>query len=82
MGGVMDHFFDSVAEIIEQARAYVECTANLTMCVTYFENWFVSSWTSLIRNNEIYENVFKELNNLFFIIVSFISLFHIEKNSS
>jgi len=32
-----DHFFDSVAEIIEHARAYVGRTADLTMCVTYFE---------------------------------------------
>ena len=33
----MDNFFDSVAAIIEQARAYVGRTADLTMCVTYFE---------------------------------------------
>ncbi|MDR0835412.1 MAG: PDDEXK nuclease domain-containing protein [Tannerella sp.] len=30
-------FFDSVAMLVEQARAYVGRTANLTMCVTYFE---------------------------------------------
>jgi len=30
-------FFDDVAKIIEQARAYVGRTADLTMCVTYFE---------------------------------------------
>jgi predicted nuclease of restriction endonuclease-like (RecB) superfamily len=30
-------FFDGVAAIIEQARAYVGRTADLTMCVTYFE---------------------------------------------
>jgi hypothetical protein len=30
-------FFDNVAQIIEQARAYVGRTADLTMCVTYFE---------------------------------------------
>jgi predicted nuclease of restriction endonuclease-like (RecB) superfamily len=30
-------FFDGVAAIIEQARAYVGRTADLTMCATYFE---------------------------------------------
>ncbi|MCL1887244.1 MAG: PDDEXK nuclease domain-containing protein, partial [Betaproteobacteria bacterium] len=30
-------FFDNVAVIIEQARKYVGRTADLTMCVTYFE---------------------------------------------
>jgi predicted nuclease of restriction endonuclease-like (RecB) superfamily len=30
-------FFDNVAAIIEQARAYVGRTADLSMCVTYFE---------------------------------------------
>jgi predicted nuclease of restriction endonuclease-like (RecB) superfamily len=30
-------FFDNVAKIIEQARTYVGRTADLTMCVTYFE---------------------------------------------
>ena len=30
-------FFDNVAAIIEQARRYVGRTADLTMCVTYFE---------------------------------------------
>jgi predicted nuclease of restriction endonuclease-like (RecB) superfamily len=30
-------FFDNVANIIEQARAYIGRTADLTMCVTYFE---------------------------------------------
>ena len=33
----MDNFFDGVALIIEQARAYVGRTANLAMCVSYFE---------------------------------------------
>ena len=33
----MDKFFSSVAAIIEQARAYVGRTVDLTMCVTYFE---------------------------------------------
>ena len=33
----MDNFFDNVAAIIEQARAYVGRMADLTMCVTYFE---------------------------------------------
>ncbi|MCL2282066.1 MAG: PDDEXK nuclease domain-containing protein [Fibromonadales bacterium] len=34
----MNHdFFDKVAFIIEKARAYVGRTADLTMCVTYFE---------------------------------------------
>ena len=33
----MEVFFDNVAAIIEQARAYVGRTADLTMCVTYFE---------------------------------------------
>ena len=32
-----DGFFDGVAAIIEQARAYVGRTTDLTMCVTYFE---------------------------------------------
>jgi len=32
-----DRFFESVASIIEQARKYVGRTADLTMCVTYFE---------------------------------------------
>ena len=32
-----DGFFAGVAAIIEQARAYVGRTADLTMCVTYFE---------------------------------------------
>ena len=31
------NFFDRVAAIIEEARAYVWRTADLTMCVTYFE---------------------------------------------
>jgi len=30
-------FFDNVARLIEQARTYVGRTADLTMCVTYFE---------------------------------------------
>ena len=30
-------FFDGVARIIEKARAYVGRTADLTMCITYFE---------------------------------------------
>jgi hypothetical protein len=30
-------FFDNVAQIIEQARAHVGRTVDLTMCVTYFE---------------------------------------------
>jgi len=33
----MNDFFDGVAAIIEQARAYVGRTADLAMCVTYFE---------------------------------------------
>jgi hypothetical protein len=32
-----DGFFDNVAKIVEQARAYVGRTADLTMCITYFE---------------------------------------------
>jgi predicted nuclease of restriction endonuclease-like (RecB) superfamily len=32
-----DEFFDNVAKIIEQARAYVGRTVDLTMCVAYFE---------------------------------------------
>jgi len=34
---IEDRFFESVANIIEQARKYVGHTADLTMCVTYFE---------------------------------------------
>jgi len=30
-------FFENVAQIIEQARRFVGRTADLTMCVTYFE---------------------------------------------
>jgi len=30
-------FFENVAHIIEQARRFVGRTADLTMCVTYFE---------------------------------------------
>jgi hypothetical protein len=30
-------FFEGVARIIENARVYVGRTADLTMCVTYFE---------------------------------------------
>jgi len=30
-------FFESIAQIIEKARAHVGRTADLTMCVTYFE---------------------------------------------
>lgn len=30
-------FFENVAQIIEKARAFVGRTADLTMCVTYFE---------------------------------------------
>nr|HPM10944.1 DUF1016 N-terminal domain-containing protein [Paludibacter sp.] len=30
-------FFENVARLIEQARAYVGRTANLTMCLTYYE---------------------------------------------
>ena len=33
----MENFFADVAAIIEQARSYVGRTADLTMCVTYFE---------------------------------------------
>jgi len=33
----MDNFFDGIARMIEQARAYVGRTADLAMCVTYFE---------------------------------------------
>jgi predicted nuclease of restriction endonuclease-like (RecB) superfamily len=32
-----DEFFDGVARLIEQARVYVGRTADLTMCVTYYE---------------------------------------------
>jgi hypothetical protein len=32
-----NEFFDDVAKIIEQARTYLGRTADLTMCVTYFE---------------------------------------------
>jgi predicted nuclease of restriction endonuclease-like (RecB) superfamily len=32
-----DHFFESVASVIEQARKFVGRTADLTMTVTYFE---------------------------------------------
>ena len=32
-----DKFFENVASLIEQARAHVGRTADLTMCVTYFE---------------------------------------------
>ena len=32
-----DEFFGNVASLIEQARKYVGRTADLTMCVTYFE---------------------------------------------
>jgi len=32
-----DTFFDNVARLIEQARRFVGRTADLTMCVTYFE---------------------------------------------
>jgi predicted nuclease of restriction endonuclease-like (RecB) superfamily len=32
-----NEFFNNVAKIIEQARVYVGRTADLTMCVTYFE---------------------------------------------
>ena len=30
-------FFEKVAEIIEQARAHVGRTVDLTMCISYFE---------------------------------------------
>ena len=33
----VNDFYDSVAQIIEQARKFVGRTADLTMCVTYFE---------------------------------------------
>ena len=33
----MDNFFDNVAAIIEQARTHVGRTADLTMCIAYFE---------------------------------------------
>jgi len=33
----VEPFFDSVATIIEQARTYVGRTADLTMCLTYYE---------------------------------------------
>jgi len=36
-GSVMEDFFDRVAVVIEQARTYVGRTADLTMCVAYFE---------------------------------------------
>ena len=32
-----DRFFESIATLIEQARKYVGRTADLTMCVTYYE---------------------------------------------
>ena len=34
---VKNNFFDNVAATIEQSRAYVGRTADLTMCLTYFE---------------------------------------------
>jgi len=33
----VDEFFESIAQIIEQARRFVGRTADLTMCITYFE---------------------------------------------
>lgn len=33
----MDSFFNRVAAVIEQARTHVGRTADLTMCVAYFE---------------------------------------------
>jgi len=33
----MNNFFDNVVAIIEQAQTYVGRTADLTMCITYFE---------------------------------------------
>ena len=32
-----DEFFENIAGLIEQARKYVGRTADLTMCVTYYE---------------------------------------------
>jgi predicted nuclease of restriction endonuclease-like (RecB) superfamily len=37
MTNIDSAFFEGVAKIIEQARTYVGRTADLTMCVTYFE---------------------------------------------
>ena len=37
-GAVMNDFFDGVAVIVEQARAYVGRTAGLAVCVTYFKS--------------------------------------------
>ena len=39
MSDLMKHndFFENVAKIIEQARRHVGRTADLTMCLTYFE---------------------------------------------
>jgi len=34
---VSDNFFENVAKLVEQARRHVGRTADLTMCVTYFE---------------------------------------------
>ena len=34
---INDEFFDNVVKVIEQARIYVGRTADLTMCVTYYE---------------------------------------------
>jgi len=36
-GGKANAFFDNVARLIEQARAYVGRTVDVTMCVTYYE---------------------------------------------
>ena len=30
-------FFDKVASLIEQACSHIGCTADLTMCITYYE---------------------------------------------
>lgn len=60
----METFFDRVATIIEQARTYVGYTADLTMCLTYYEigHMIVEQEQKGKTRSEYGSNLLKELS--------------------
>lgn len=63
-GIAVDNFFDTVATIITQARAYVGYTADLTMCITYYEigRMIVEQEQKGKTHSEYGSNLLKELS--------------------
>ncbi|MCL2411135.1 MAG: PDDEXK nuclease domain-containing protein [Treponema sp.] len=61
----MSDFFEKVANLIEQARKYVGRTADLTMCVTYFEvgRMIVEEEQSGAERAKYGQGLIKELSN-------------------